>query len=165
MRNNIFREKLMMYFMKILGVGVVLIVMVACTSTQGKKVDVSNTTKIHSGVTTKADVIKTIGNPLRRNIAPNGTEVWYYTYSSATSTPGLSMFFLGAFGKQHVTRESQSITIMFTGDTVTSCRVTVASSDVSGNLIEIGSGTGQTGVTTSANCGDLPKGQYKKVSQ
>ncbi|MBZ0092037.1 MAG: outer membrane protein assembly factor BamE [Sulfuricellaceae bacterium] len=129
----------------------------ACTSTMGRKIDISGTTQIRSGVTTKEDVLSTLGQPYSRNIAPDGKETWLYLYSAATATPGMSALFLGMFGQGSVSKETQQIAISFSGNTVSTCRTTVSSGGASGQMLTAGMEASQAGVTTETTCGDNPR--------
>lgn len=85
-----------------------------CAMQGGREFDTGYVAQIQRGVTTKTDVRQHLGEPVSVTTAGNGEDVWSYAHQKG---PNQMQAVLGAYtGK--VPMSMQSLTIIFTGDTV-----------------------------------------------
>lgn len=147
------------------AVGLALVALAACTTTSGENFSASSATQIHAGVTDRSTVVRYLGQPYRRDIAPNGDETWLYIYNETTFSPTATFFvpFIGPSlqGSGRGTALNRQLTISFHGDIVSSCRLFVSNNSATGvglaglAAVQAASGGG-TGTTQTTNCGDAP---------
>ena len=96
----------------VLSLGVALL---SGCSTGGARFDTENISRIEKGKTTKGDVLKYFGDPLRKENAPLG-EVWTYTYvQSATTAAGAVGHLVGVEQSQ---TNMNKLELIFDGDIV-----------------------------------------------
>ena len=120
----------------------------------GNKFDDSFVKNIRTGKSTRADVVQMFGQPPTRNSTGGGNETWTYSYSemkshatAATYIPIVNIFAGGAKS----TTNTQTLTVKFSGDMVSSCVYGKSSSglNVSTSLLGgTGSPDGGSNVTT-----------------
>lgn len=85
-------------------------------STAGAKFDTSNVSRIVKGRTTKNDVRRYFGNPLRTEESPNG-EVWTYVYVETHTTTAGAIGHV-AIGVDQSETVADKLTIVFNGEVV-----------------------------------------------
>jgi hypothetical protein len=70
--------------MKKFGLLFIIFFCFSCASTEvGTKIDMSSAQKIEIGKSTEADVLQTLGQPMREKINPDGSKKWGYAHIEA----------------------------------------------------------------------------------
>jgi outer membrane protein assembly factor BamE (lipoprotein component of BamABCDE complex) len=124
----------------------------ACTTTSGRKVDISGVRQIREGVTSKADVERLIGSPYSTNRLVDGSEQWLWTYSEMTSAGMYS--YMGLIGSKG---SSTAVTITFKNDIVAKCRFSTSSAEgqhLEGMYAAMGQGYGAGGNSSESKCSE-----------
>lgn len=125
----------------------------ACTTTNGRKVDMDGARQIKEGVTSKAEVGRLLGQPYSTNRLADGTENWLWSYSEMTQAGTLSLFGLvGSKGSR------TDLKIMFKNDIVTKCSVFASSAEgqrLEGIYGASGAGYGAGGNSSETKCSEL----------
>ena len=139
----------------------VLSLLTACAAEGGREFSASSANEIHTGTSSKADVVSLLGNPLQRNISPNGDETWTYQHVHGEDSNPAQTFVLSAipgFGPMIALNNAQTqsnmdtVTISFHGDSVVACRTQSLSQ--SGRLTDA---TGGSTTIRETSCGDISK--------
>jgi outer membrane protein assembly factor BamE (lipoprotein component of BamABCDE complex) len=74
------------------------ILLVGCSSMGNKEVmDVSKTSQIVQGKTTKEEVMALLGEPNHITVRPDGNETWVYSYTHGTTRPTTFIPVVGLF--------------------------------------------------------------------
>ena len=144
-----------------------------CSMNTGHEFSAAAAEQIRSGVTDKAAVEKALGPPLRRSIGPNGDETWVYSFMAFSSSYSPAAFIpvVGPLlpNGNRATNDSQQLTITFTGDTVSSCKLVVGSYTGSGSVLSMGAlveaGGHAAGTTRETDCGDAPVARTSSPSR
>lgn len=82
-----------------------------------KETEVSIKSKIIDGVSTKADVRKQFGSPIRTTFTDSGHEIWTYRLSHLSADAISYMPVIGLFGSSTSGTEKELV-VMFNGDRV-----------------------------------------------
>lgn len=88
---------------------------VGCSSA-GREFDTARIKDLQKGVTTKSDVLKMFGEPLRKEFAPKG-EVWGYSYTSSNET-GAGVIGHVTIGLDQSKTTCNTMELIFKGDTL-----------------------------------------------
>jgi len=142
----------------------------ACATTAGKEFSVANTQRVRSGVTHQATVLQLLGEPYGRSIAPDGKEIWSYTFTtSAPDTvessdfPDFISFYKALFGTLRSSGETRQLAIEFQGELVSKCalRTMSDSREVTAGMLWGGRSINATTVPKNSaavmtTCGDIP---------
>lgn len=115
--------------MKILrrfSVASIVVALAGCMSnlTSGNKLDTNSIRTIRTGKTTKADMVRVFGQPPTRMTRDKGTEIWVYSHTKAKNHTNAATFIpiVGLFaGGGKLTTDSESLTVEFSGEIVSSC--------------------------------------------
>lgn len=128
-----------------------------CTTQLGQEFATENVSSIRSGVTTKQMAVSYLGEPLRRNIATDGNETWHYVYRRSSASPRAVAFIPGVGpglpNAYNTSSDYRDLIISFSGDVVSSCKLTVTSTQ--GKSADAMAQAAST-VTQTTNCGDTP---------
>jgi outer membrane protein assembly factor BamE (lipoprotein component of BamABCDE complex) len=139
-----------------------------CSSESGRAFSSADAAQIRSGVTDKAAVERTLGQPYRRQIAADGSETWLYYYNHLSSSLGPTAFvpLVGPFlpNSAKASSETQQLTVKFRGETVVECKLRISSSasskpaGTSGGVVVVAEAAagGGAGEIRETNCGDGP---------
>ena len=128
---------------------VACLLLTGCFSVEsGQKFDVSAAKSIRPKVTTRADVVRLLGNPHQR-YAVGGVENWTYSYFGikAHATAVAFIPYAGPFLPGGTVSEGQNDTLQigFSGNVVSSCIISSTTSGGSGSSIsQSNSSTSQT---------------------
>lgn len=104
--------------------------------TTGRKFNDNSVKDIHTGKTTRSEVIQMFGQPPNRTSTGNGNEIWTYIHHQAKShaTAATYIPIVGLFaGGGKTTSSMQSLTVQFAGDIVSSCAFGRMHSDIEVN--------------------------------
>jgi hypothetical protein len=146
-----------------------LCLLTGCFSVEsGKRFDVSAAKSIRPKVTTRAEVIRLLGNPTQR-YAVGGVENWTYSYFGieAHATPIAFIPYAGPFlpGGTVSSGQNDTLTIGFSREIVSSCVVSSITSGGSGSSINQSStSTSQTVDCQSLQCsGSDDRASYRDI--
>jgi outer membrane protein assembly factor BamE (lipoprotein component of BamABCDE complex) len=104
-----------------------IIFLSGCTTTGnvGSSFETSNVGKIRPGVTTKQDVERYLGSPMKRSALPDGQETWVYYYGEGSSRPSWVSYIpgIGPSLDHNVEKrmEGQNVEVVFRGNLVSDC--------------------------------------------
>ena len=77
---------------------ILCLLFIGCFSTGNKEImDISKTSQIQKGKTTKEEARILLGDPNHTTIMPNGEEIWVYSYTRATARPTAFIPVVGLF--------------------------------------------------------------------
>jgi len=128
-----------------------VVAMVGCTSTAGRKFDIHAARQIKEGTSTKADVERLLGQPYGTNRLVDGTENWTYTYITVTQAGALTV--LGLAGSKS-SRDNLAIT--FRNGIVSKCVLMTSAGEGRGmEGMYQGEGMGGPGRSSTVACSEL----------
>lgn len=141
------------------------LLLAGCSTQSGQDFSAANASQIKSGETDKATVVKNLGQPFQKYVAPTGDETWTYFFNRTSYSPTAAAFvpFVGPMlpNSGKATADSRQMTVTFHGNIVASCNLTVTNSAATSSAmggygaVQANLGGGNS-MTQSTNCGDAP---------